>query len=118
MFKGRCFYFAVWILSLISLQGKREVFIVTKILSKFGHLLSADFSISFHGCCVGTDSLVELAAVFRLPRQVRSKTQATRAQFKADILAELIIRQKQNTSVVSQLLFFLITNTVHAQSMR
>lgn len=38
MFKGRCFYFAVWILSLISLQGKREVYIVTKILSKFGHL--------------------------------------------------------------------------------
>ena len=30
-----CFYFAVWILSLISLQGKREVYIVKKILSEF-----------------------------------------------------------------------------------
>lgn len=50
--------------------------------------------------------MAELAAVFRLPSQVRSKTQATGVQLKADILAELIIRQKQNTSVVFQLLFF------------
>ena len=114
-----CFYFVVWILIFISLQGIRNkggiycqenpkcILVILYRVQSFQYPSMGVIEGLFGRTC----SCLQATK----PSSLQNSGEGS---FKAGILVELIIHQKQNMHFCCILLFFLITNTVHAQSMR